>query len=283
MSIQNILDECKLTNATISSIAGGDINHAFLIRHNHNRYFLKVNDANRYPNMFEKESNGLQALNKSGLFKIPDMLQHGVVNDKQYLLLEWIETGRPKPDFWMKFGESLAQLHLQEQSFFGWDEDNYIGSLIQHNNRHTTWEDFFINCRVMPKVKLLYDSGHYTSKDLSLVDNFCKHVKDIFPKEKPCLLHGDLWSGNFMITNEGEPTLIDPAVYCGHREMDIGMTKLFGGFDHLFYQSYNEVYPLEKGWKERLAFAQLYPLLVHAVLFGGHYIEQTRTIMAFKQ
>jgi len=170
---------------------------------------------------------------------------------------------------------------LQEQSFYGWHEDNYIGSLVQQNTRHTTWEDFFINCRITPLVKLLYDAGIYSSKDLTLTDNFCKHGKDIFPKEKPCLLHGDLWSGNFMITNKGEPVLIDPAVYCGHREMDIGMTKLFGGFDNLFYQSYNEVYPLEHGWKERLAFAQLYPLLVHAVLFGGHYIEQTRTIIAF--
>jgi fructosamine-3-kinase len=232
--------------------------------------------------MVEKESNGLQALNKSGLFKIPDILQHGVVNDRQYLLLEWIDTGQSKSDFWMKFGELLAQFHLQEQSFYGWHEDNYIGSLVQHNGRHTTWEDFFISCRVMPQIKLLYDAGLYTSKDLTLANNFCKHVKDIFPGEKPCLLHGDLWSGNFMITNKGEPALIDPAVYCGHREMDIGMTKLFGGFDNLFYQSYNEVYPLGAGWKERLAFAQLYPLLVHAVLFGGHYVEQTRAIMAFK-
>jgi len=282
MNIQNILDECKLTNATSLPVAGGDINHSFLIRHNDNRYFLKVNDANRYPNMFEKESNGLQALSKSGLFKTPHVLLHGVVDDKQFLLLEWIERGQPKSDFWRMFGKSLAQLHLLEQSFYGWNEDNFIGSLVQHNTTYTAWEDFFINCRITPLIRLLYDAGIYSSKDLALVDNFCKHIKEILPKEKPCLLHGDLWSGNFMITNKGEPVLIDPAVYCGHREMDIGMTKLFGGFDNLFYQSYNEVYPLEHGWKKRVAFAQLYPLLVHSVLFGGHYIEQTRTIMAFK-
>ena len=99
------------------------------------------------------------------------------------------------------------------------------------------------------------------------------------PIEPPSFLHGDLWSGNYMITSSGYATIFDPAVYFWHREMDIGMTKLFGGFDHRFYEAYNEAYPLEKGWEKRLPITQLYPLLVHAVLFGGHYISNVKDIV----
>ena len=100
-----------------------------------------------------------------------------------------------------------------------------------------------------------------------------------FPIEPPALLHGDLWSGNFLISSNGQAAIYDPAVYYGHREMDIGMTKLFGGFDQRFYDAYNATYPLEKDWEKRLQVTQLYPLLVHAVLFGGHYISQVREII----
>ena len=102
--------------------------------------------------------------------------------------------------------------------------------------------------------------------------------KEIFPIEPPSLLHGDLWSGNFMMTSESA-ALIDPAVYYGHREMDIGMTLLFGGFQADFYNAYQETYPLDKGWQQRLPLTQLYPLLVHAVLFGGHYTGKAREIL----
>jgi len=107
----------------------------------------------------------------------------------------------------------------------------------------------------------------------------CKKSEFLFPEEPPALLHGDLWSGNFKITTEGEATIFDPAVYYGHREMDIGMTLLFGGFDQRFYEAYHEIYPLEKDWKQRIPLTQLYPLLVHALLFGGHYVESVRRIM----
>ena len=109
---------------------------------------------------------------------------------------------------------------------------------------------------------------------------FCDDIRDFFPVEPPSLLHGDLWSGNIMITAASQPALVDPAVYFGHREMDIGMTLLFGGFDESFYTSYNEVYPLVKGWRDRVYVTQLYPLLVHAVLFGGGYIANVRDILA---
>ena len=131
----------------------------------------------------------------------------------------------------------------------------------------------------MPLVKTLFDSGRFSLKDVDNANSFCKNLREIFPAESPSLLHGDLWGGNFLITAPGKAAIFDPAVYFGHREMDIGMTKLFGGFDQRFYDAYNEIYPLEKGWEKRLPLTQLYPLLVHAVLFRGHYISQARAII----
>ncbi|WP_262915202.1 fructosamine kinase family protein [Niabella ginsengisoli] len=94
------------------------------------------------------------------------------------------------------------------------------------------------------------------------------------------MLHGDLWGGNYIIANDGQASLIDPAVYFGHREMDIGMTQLFGGFSPDFYSGYNEIFPLESGWQKRIIYTQLYPLLVHAVLFGGHYVHNVRNTIS---
>jgi fructosamine-3-kinase len=129
-------------------------------------------------------------------------------------------------------------------------------------------------------VKKLFDAGDLSATDIRDADLFCNNIRTIFPGEPPSLLHGDLWAGNYMITSTGYAAVFDPAVYCGHREMDIGMTKLFGGFDQRFYDAYNETYPLEKGWENRLPITQLYPLLVHAVLFGGHYISEVKHVFS---
>jgi len=278
MNLQSILDDCSLSSATCSAVQGGDINQAFLLTNKSARYFLKVNDATKFPNMFVAESNGLKALSRSSC-RIPEVLKGGVAEGKQYLLLEWIDSGRPTLDFWKVFGRSLANLHLAEQLSFGWTENNYIGSLIQRNDPSENWTEFFCRHRIMPLVKVLRDTGRYATENVTVAENFCNKIGNVFPVEKPSLLHGDLWSGNFMVDANKMPVLIDPAVYCGHREIDIGMTKLFGGFDNIFYESYHDTFPLEKGWQQRLPFSQLYPLLVHAVLFGGGYVGQTLSVL----
>ncbi|MCE3259411.1 MAG: hypothetical protein K0S12_1052, partial [Bacteroidetes bacterium] len=122
-------------------------------------------------------------------------------------------------------------------------------------------------------------SGVFTKSDLTHAEKLCAKLPDLFPEETPSLLHGDLWSGNFMVSASGQACIYDPAVYYGHREMDLGMTKLFGGFDNEFYSAYEETYPLEKNWRERLLLTQLYPVLVHAVLFGGGYADSARRTM----
>ena len=185
-----------------------------------------------------------------------------------------------KKDIWENFGRELAMMHKQPQEYFGSNEDNYIGSLDQNNDPHDEWHSFYAECRLKPLVKKLFDAGDFSVTDIRVADIFCNNLRTIFPNESPSFLHGDLWAGNYMISSSGYVAIFDPAVYCGHREMDIGMTKLFGGFDQRFYDSYNETYPLENGWEKRLQLTQLYPLLVHAVLFDGHYISQVKHIFS---
>jgi fructosamine-3-kinase len=233
--------------------------------------------------MFQKEANGLELLHRYCKLIISKVIKAGVCGNQQYLLMEWLEKGSPQKNMWENFGEALASMHKHPQEYFGLNENNYIGSLIQINTPHKDWHSFYAECRILPLVKILFDEGHYSSKDLGAANFFCTKFENIFPKEDPSLLHGDLWAGNYLINEDGYATIYDPAVYFGHREMDIGMTKLFGGFDQRFYEAYNKVYPLETGWQKRLQITQLYPLLVHAVLFGGHYIAETKNILALNR
>lgn len=261
-------------------MAGGDINTAYCLHTSSGKYFLKVNDEHRYRQMFEKEVNGLNALRNSSSLVVPKVIKSGTVPGMQYLLLEWLDKGTPRFGFWQHFGTALAEMHKTPQPFFGWTEDNYIGSLVQANTAYNTWTDFYTQCRIMPLVKKLADSGVLHAKDVKAAEHLCDKLPDLFPAEPPSLLHGDLWAGNFMITAVGGAAIFDPATYYGHREMDIAMTKLFGGFDNEFYTTYREYYPLVKGWEQRLPLAQLYPLLVHAVLFGGHYVVTVKRIIS---
>ena len=274
--LQNIFKDCDLNVQRYERVHGGDINLSYCIFTATEKYFLKINDKNRYPLMFTKEANGLDKLREFCTLKIPQVIKQASCSDQQYLLLEWMEKGTPKKDMWENFGTALAMMHKQPQEYFGLNEDNYIGSLNQNNDQHDEWYSFYTECRIKPLVKKLFDAGDLSATDIRDADLFCNNLRTILPIEAPSFLHGDLWAGNYMITSSGYAAIFDPAVYCGHREMDIGMTKLFGGFDQGFYDAYNEAYPLENGWEKRLPITQLYPLLVHAVLFGGHYISEVK-------
>ncbi len=278
--LKNIFDDCDLIVERFEQVHGGDINKAYCLFTSTGKYFLKVNDKNRYPLLFEREAAGLDKLCELCALKIPQVIKQSSFNDQQYLLLEWMEKGRSNKDMWENFGRGLATMHKQSQEYFGLNEDNYIGSLNQTNDPHNEWHSFYAECRIKPLVKKLFDTGDFSAADIRYADLFCNKLNTIMPIEAPSFLHGDLWAGNYLISSSGYAAIFDPAVYCGHREMDIGMTKLFGGFDKQFYEAYNETYPLEIGWEKRLPVTQLYPLLVHAVLFGGHYVSEARNIFS---
>ena len=167
-----------------------------------------------------------------------------------------------------------------EEISFGLDHDNYIGSLPQSNHQHTSWVEFFIEERLEKQIALAKNSGALNNSTIQQFNNLFKRLKEIIPEEKPSLLHGDLWNGNYMLAADGCACLIDAAVYYDHREMDLAMTRLFGGFPEEFYESYHETFPLSSGFEERVDIHNLYPLLVHVNLFGGSYISQVKSVLS---
>lgn len=256
---------------------GGDINQTWLLRTDAGDYFLKTNTA-AYGNMFEKEFNGLQLLSSAKSIKIPEPIIQGKIDNTIFLVMEFIQKARPAKKFWKYFAEGLATLHQQSHTTFGLNEDNYIGSLAQSNGQCENWNLFYSTQRIMPLIRLAYNQKKCSADDMKTVERFCEKLDGLIPPEMASLLHGDLWSGNFMVAENGGPAIYDPAVYYGHREMDIAMTLLFGGFDHQFYHHYNEIFPLQAGWQQRIDICQLYPLLVHLILFGGHYYYRVMEI-----
>jgi fructosamine-3-kinase len=263
----------------IRSVGGGCINEAYSLKTNIGKYFIKYNSASAYPGMFEKEAAGLKLLADTKTIEIPKVLSSGENDTNAYLLLQYIESGESSRNFWNDFGTKLADLHRNTKDYFGLDHDNYIGSLVQKNNPHPDFFSFFISQRVEPQLKEARNKGSFSLSETRYFDSLFNTIHNIIPAEKPALIHGDLWSGNFMVTQNGSSCLIDPAVYYGHREADIAMTQLFGGFDPEFYHTYNQTWPMENNWQKRMDIFNLYPLLVHVNLFGGSYAQQVLRII----
>ncbi|CAL1517282.1 fructosamine kinase family protein [Chitinophaga sp. MM2321] len=261
------------------SVHGGDINQTFRIATNEGYYFLKLNDGIRYPDMFSQEYAGLELLRSAQALMIPRPLAYGTVQGKAYLAMEYVVKGNAVNNFWEDFAASLARQHRNSQPHFGSPASNYIGSLKQFNTPYSNWPVFYAFNRLLPLARMAYDQQLIEKGMVQQVERLCKQLPQLFPIEVPALLHGDLWSGNFMIGAHGKACVFDPAVYYGNREMDLAMTRLFGGFDTRFYYAYQAAYPLAPGWQQRIGICQLYPLLVHMVLFGGNYYNSVREVL----
>ena len=281
--ILTLLEEQKGTPGRIignpTPVSGGSINRCYKLNTSLGLYFLKLNHADAYPYMFQREAEGLSALKAAAAINIPEVIGHGTSGLNQFLLLEYMERGALMDSFWNNFGKQMARLHQNNADSFGWDTRNFIGSLGQQNHREKTWPEFFILHRLEPLLEIAISAKKLNASHRKSVEQLYKRLEDFFPEEKPSLLHGDFWNGNFMTGPQGDPVLFDPAVYYGHREMDLAMSTLFGGFDAEFYRGYKEEYPLEKGWKNRAALANLYPLLVHVNLFGNGYVPEVKTVL----
>ena len=261
-------------------LSGGSINEAFMIETVDGKYFLKYNRASAYPGMFEQEAKGLKILYDAGEIRVPELIGFDETSEYTYLVLEYLGSAGRKQNFWEDFGRKLASLHRHTNDYFGLDHDNYIGSLKQYNKRHESWRQFFIEERLMVQMEMAGHSGLLSSSMQQAFERLFESLDSIFPDEPPALIHGDLWSGNFMVDEKGQACVIDPAVYYGCREMDIGMSRLFGVFGTEFYQAYNEAYPMEAGWHERIEICNLYPLMVHVNLFGAGYLASVQSILS---
>jgi protein-ribulosamine 3-kinase len=273
------ITDTSLSFEKFSSVGGGCINHGGQLKTSGGSYFIKWNDAQKYPGMFEAEGRGLSVLHDAKAIHIPKVLAVGETNDEQFIVLELIEASHQSKDYWETLGHQLAALHRHTNTHFGLDHQNYIGSLRQYNDFADNWINFFIEKRLIVQLELASANGHADASLLKKFDRLFQMLPSIFPKESPALLHGDLWSGNLITDNFGNPCLIDPAVYYGHREAELAFTTLFGGFDKKFYEAYQEAFPMGKRFDERVDIYNLYPLLVHVNLFGGHYVNQVKSIL----
>jgi fructosamine-3-kinase len=261
------------------SVSGGSINRAAKISTNRGDLFLKWNNS-APDDFFEKEADGLKRLDSAGTaLRIPKVISSGKPgNDRPgYLLMEFIEEGRSGDSY--EFGRNLSKMHQPNAEQFGLEVDNYIGSLPQSNSHHDNWINFFVQERINPQIQMAVDSGKLSSGIFQNWERLASKLDEIFPSAKPSLLHGDLWGGNYLFNSEGKAVLIDPAVYYGHPEMDMAFTKMFGGFSEDFYEGYESETPLMPGFSKRVPIYNLYPLLVHVNLFGGHYISQFNSIL----
>lgn len=240
--------------------------------------------------VFPAEARGLDALRRAagdGL-RVPAVREsfcpeaEGAPGEPGWILMEWIEPGARGPGCDERLGRGLAALHRAAEGRWGWEEDNFIGSLPQPNAAAPTWAEFWRDRRLEPQLRRSRDAGHAPGGARDW-ERLLARLPDLLApagEDGPSLLHGDLWSGNVLASSAGEPCLVDPAAYRGHREVDLAMADLFGGFPPRFHAAYREAWPLLPGYREgRRPVYQLYYLLVHVNLFGGGYVAGTRAAL----
>ena len=270
-SINNIIERhFGREPSQIVKLTGGDINEVYQVFFQEKSVVIKINNSQSIPQFFEKEKQGLELLSKS-TFVVPKPIKTDSIDNLQYLIMDYIEQGSELN--WAVFGEKLAQLHQIQEKYFGLDHNNYIGSLKQVNQECGAWSEFYTNHRLIALSAKARDQGLFEKKHCNWVEKLCQRLDELIPACKPSLIHGDLWSGNLLIDTSGHPVLIDPAVYYGHPEMDWAMLSLFGSYPVEALDHYQNLHPLEKGLNERIDIHQLYPLMVHLVLFGKGYLS----------
>jgi fructosamine-3-kinase len=251
-------------------VAGGNINNAVKLETDHGDFFLKWNETAE-DDFFAKEAQGLSILRATKAIRTPRVIGEGVAQSMPFLMLQYLQPYPASGQYWSILGSSLAALHRHSHSQFGLANNNYIGSLIQKNDFAKDWITFFIENRLEVQLGLAFYNGLITADFMDKFRRIYAVLPGAIPAEPPALLHGDLWSGNLVASRKG-PYFVDPAVYYGHREMDLAFTLLFGYFEKRFYQAYNEAFPLDAGFEERADIYNLYPLLVHTNLFGTSYL-----------
>lgn len=258
----------------VAPVSGGDISHAARVRLNGGQPVLVKWRTGLPLGLFTAERHGLELLRTANTLRVPKVLAQSEPADgcPAYIVMEWLGRGTVTPQVEEALGQGLAQLHRVTANQYGLEYDNFIGANPQPNPPAGTWIEFFGEHRLGYQAKLAAQNGYLPKHRARLLEKLQTRLGDWLPALPPAsLLHGDLWGGNWLTTNSGEPALIDPAVYYGHREAEIAFTELFGGFSATFYAAYNQAWPLESDYSERKDLYNLYHLLNHLNLFGEGY------------
>jgi fructosamine-3-kinase len=266
-----------------AQVGGGCISKtACLALANGERAFLKWARAQEHtPGLFRAEAQSLRAIAHTNTVRVPEVLHVDDASaEYSFLLLEWLQPGAATTKGWTALGTNLANLHQHRADKFGWSNDNFIGSLPQSNRMNEKWPDFWRAERILPQLEVA--PGRFRTRDRERFDKLLEALDDLLwvaDQEGASLLHGDLWNGNVHMLDNGAAAVIDPSSYYGHREVDLAMSKLFGGFTRNFYEAYQRAWPLEQGSEQRLLVYQLYYLLVHVNLFGASYVPNTMAVL----
>ena len=272
--------------ATVShsqAAVGGDINQAYVVQLADGRKLFVKTQAAALPGLFPAEKHGLNWLAEARALRVPEVLHASDADalGPACLVLELIESGPPSPQYDERLGTGLAALHRAGAASFGLPRDNYLATLPQDNRARASWGELYAEQRIAPQVERGRRSGAWDAGLQTRLEQLIARLPQLVgPDEPPARLHGDLWGGNVIRDALGQPVLIDPAVYGGHREVDLAMMKLFGGFSARVFEAYHAAYPLDPEHHERVPLYQLYPLLVHVNLFGGSYVSGVERCIA---
>lgn len=269
--IEDISEKLSVKVESLVPVGGGSISSAYKLTTSDKAYFIKANSKADADQMFRTEKVGLQEIEASNTIAVPHVHLVGKAEGTAYILMDFVENRRPTGRDFVELGRDLAAIHLVEGEQFGFSTDNFIGSLPQSNQIHSSWADFYRKERIEPQLNMALNLGELTKSEIPGEEKMQERFEELLSDAKPVLLHGDLWGGNYLIAEDGTPVLIDPAVYYGHSMVDIAMSKLFGGFDREFYSAYHEIHPQSDYYEEQIDLYQLYYLLVHLNLFGRSY------------
>lgn len=276
--VENLLGERLLR---IEPVSGGCIGNAGRLFTGNNSYFAKWGAPN-VCKTFPAEKRGLDELrSSSSVIRIPQLIGTCALDDGTgILLMEWIDSHPMTSAAWSSLGRGLAELHICTTDRFGFEADNFIGSTVQKNDKNDSWPDFFRKRRLLFQADLARANNLWRPSWNGRFDRLCENLDELLPgKPEASLVHGDLWGGNVLADTAGKPVLLDPAVYYGHREVDLAMSSLFGSFPNEFYWAYQEEWSLEEGYDSRKEIYNLFHLINHLNLFGASYASSVESVL----
>ena len=261
---------------SIEQVHGGDIHNAWRIEFSNKKLFLKRNIRNKKFLEFEKYclQNLRKYINQENLV-IPEVIAYKNIKNTEILLIEWIDMHNFDQK---KLGKGLGELHLKSAEsnpkMFGFPVEGFIGTTDQKKGLEDNWIDCFLNLRIIPQLLILKSR----ILDKEIINKVKEKIKSELLNHKPinALVHGDLWSGNAGIDKNGKGVIFDPASWWADNEVDIAMTKLFGGFRKEFYEEYHRIFPIKNGFEKRIIIYNFYHILNHANMFGGGYLKQVK-------
>jgi fructosamine-3-kinase len=260
-------------------LRGGDVALAYAVELDDGRRVFAKTHPSSPPGFFTTEASGLSWLRAADAIAVPEVL--AVSDDPpNHLVLEWIDEGSARPGSERDLGVGLARMHRAGVAAFGREDRRSTGSRGLPNEPCATWAEFYAVNRLLPLARLASEGRALEPPTINDLERLAVRLAAFDTDEPPARLHGDLWAGNRLVDVKGRSWLIDPAAHGGHREFDLAMMRLFGGFAGECFAAYAEAYPLERGWEDRVSLHQIAPLVVHAIKFGGGYVGAATAAIA---